>query len=64
MNHQDEARIDEGLRGYYSLNVWKGYWILISQRLSCIWVVMIRAYLFESIAYHLLSIGTIFAFFH
>ena len=65
MNHQDETRIDESLRDYLSLNIWKRNWILICQRFSRIWVAMIRFCNFESIAYRLfLGVGTIFAFFH
>ena len=51
MNRQDETRIDEGLRDYHSLNIWIGNWILNSQIFSCIWVVMIRTYNFQSTAY-------------
>ena len=45
INHQHEARTDEGLGNYYFLN--------ISQRFSRIWLVMIRAYNFKSTTYRL-----------
>ena len=59
MNCQDQPQTEEEfktVRNYYSLNIWTGNWILISQRFSRLWwVIMIWFYYFEWTTYCLFS---------
>ena len=52
MNCHNEAWFDEDWRDYYSLNIWIGNWIYISQKLISV-VLIQQIYNFESNAYHI-----------